>query len=75
MKHLRLSCYVENPSTSTCILVTGRTLAPTRSTLILTQAKHNSSQFSGGSKFGNDRRVVRDESIATLKETEDCLII
>ena len=35
-------CYVETPSTSTCTFVTGRTLDPTRSTLVLTQAKHNS---------------------------------
>ena len=35
-------CYVETPSTSTGTFITGRTLDPTRSMLILTQAKHNS---------------------------------
>ena len=34
-------CYIESPSTSTCAFVAGRTLDPTRSTLVLTQAKHN----------------------------------
>ena len=34
-------CNVETPSTSTCTFVTGRTLDPTRSTLVLTQAKRN----------------------------------
>ena len=36
-------CYVESPSTSTCIFITGRILDPTRSTLILTQTKCNTS--------------------------------
>ena len=34
-------CYVEIPSTSTCTFVTGRTLDPIRSILVLTQAECN----------------------------------
>ena len=34
-------CNVETPSTSTCTSATGRTFDPTRSTLVLIQAKHN----------------------------------